>query len=189
MNGRRQTAWLLITVSTAGAPATLRVTVWRRLKELGALGLQQSVWLLPARTATTQAVTQLGDRITRDGGTIRVLRITFSDTTDEAALINELSAARNGEYAEALERFPAFFDELRSETMRGRATFEEVQESEADLTRFRTWLRKIAARDYFQAQLGPQARAELERAEDALTAFVELAIAAEAPPEADDRSR
>lgn len=182
--GNGGASWLLISVSTAGAPAALRVTVWRRLKELGALYLQQSVCLLPNRPATKTALVQLTDRIRSGGGTARVLTTAVTDPAQQEELIDELSQARNTEYNEVLERFRSFFNELSHETARGRATFEEVEESEADLARFRAWLRKIAARDYFQATVGPQARAELKRAEDALARFTELAMYAEAPPEA-----
>lgn len=179
-NGTAQ-AWLLISVSTAGAPAALRVTVWRRLKELGALYLQQSVCMLPQRPGTTAAADQLAGRVREGGGTIRVLPIAVTSAEEQTELVEELSRARNTEYAEVLERFQSFFDELDHETARGRTSFEEVEESEADLARFRTWLRKIAARDYFQAELGPKARAELRRAEEALARFTELAMNTEAP--------
>ena len=38
--------WLVVSVSTAGAAASLRLRVWRKLRSLGALYLQQSVCLL-----------------------------------------------------------------------------------------------------------------------------------------------
>jgi hypothetical protein len=62
-----------------------------------------------------------------------------------------MRAAIDAEYAEVLERLPDFFTELDAETTRGRVTFAEVEESEADLARFRAWVAKIAARDYFTA--------------------------------------
>lgn len=173
--------WLLVTVSTAGAPAALRVTVWRKLKELGALYLQQSVTLLPLRPVTENAVAQLVARVRRDGGTARVLTIDLANDAQEQEVIAELQTARTGEYTEILERFPSFFAELEMETARGRTTFEEVEESEVDLARFRTWLRKTAARDYFQAPLGQKAREELRRAEEAMARFAELAMQADNP--------
>ena len=42
----------MVSVSTAGAAASLRVQVWRKLRSLGALYLQQSVCLLPATAVT-----------------------------------------------------------------------------------------------------------------------------------------
>jgi hypothetical protein len=44
------------------------------------------------------------------------------------------------------------------ETVRGRASYAEVEESEADLERFKKWLAAISARDYVNA---PASRPEL----------------------------
>jgi hypothetical protein len=48
-----------------------------------------------------------------------------------------------------LDRVPAFLEEPRSERDRERATYEEVEQSEADLERVRAWLANIDRRDYF----------------------------------------
>lgn len=174
--------WLLISVSTAGASASLRVTVWRQLKALGALYLHQSVCVLPARPGTRRAVGGLSERVGQGGGSVRTLSIRVTDPGQEAQLREELQAARGGEYTEVLDRFPSFFEELETEIARGRTTFEELEESEADLARFRAWLGKIAARDYFHAAAGEVARAELARAEEALAAFADLAMASHDTP-------
>ena len=177
-NGR---VWLLISASTAGGAATLRVQVWRKLRSLGALYLQQSVCLLPARPAVVREVRRLADRIRRQGGTVRVLSMTFADSADEHAVIAELNAARDAEYAELLERLPELRKELADEHARGNVTYAEVEESEADLERFRTWLAKIAARDYFVAPGGQAARDAVEEAAAELAAFEDAALRAEAP--------
>ncbi len=174
-------SWLLVTVTTAGAPATLRVTVWRKLKALGALYLQQSVCLLPALPAVGQELDQLTQRVNSEGGAIRVLAISVTDLEQDAALRAELRAARDAEYGEVLERLPAFFAELEMETARGRTTFEEVEESEADLARFRSWLAKIDARNYFDAPHAVTAHQQLTGAEEAMRRFTEQAMAADEP--------
>ncbi len=174
--------WLLISVSTAGAADSLRVQVWRKLRSLGALYLQQSVCLLPVRPDVIREVRRLADRIRHQGGTARVLSMAFTDPAEERAVIAELNAARDGEYAEVLERLPELRQELADEHARGNATYVEVEESEADLVRFRTWLAKIAARDYFAAPGGQAARDAVEEAAAELAAFEEAALHAEAPP-------
>lgn len=172
---------MLISVSTAGAAGTLRVHVWRKLRSLGALYLQQSVCLLPARPQVVREVRRLADRIHHQGGQVRVLRMTFTDQGDEQAVIADLNVARDAEYAEVLERLPELRQELADECARGNATYAEVEESEADLERFRTWLGKIAARDYFAAPGGQAARDAIQEAAAELTAFEEAALHAEAP--------
>ena len=172
---------MLISASTAGGAGTLRVQVWRKLRSLGALYLQQSVCLLPARAEVVREVRRLADRIRHQGGTARVLSMAFIDPAEEQAVIAELNAARDAEYAEILERLPELRHELADEQARGNATYAEVEESEADLERFRSWLGKIAARDYFAAPGGQAARDAVEEAAAALAAFEDAALRAEAP--------
>jgi len=174
--------WLLVTASRAGATDSLRVAIWRKLRSLGALYLQQSVCVLPARPDVEREIRRLVDRVRANGGAARVLRITFEDTDEEARLVSELQAARDDEYGEVLERVPAFLAELRDERDRDRATYEEVEKSEADLERFRAWLAKIDRRDYFGAPRRADAHAAVERCAKALEAFESEAFAREVQP-------
>ncbi|MEV4177170.1 Chromate resistance protein ChrB [Nonomuraea sp. NPDC049709] len=176
--------WLLVSVSTAGAAPTLRVQVWRKLRSLGALYLQQSVCLLPEREQTVRQMRRLLDRVHQQGGSGRMLHVALTDVGEERQIVGEFNAARDAEYAEVLERLPAFRQELAAERARGRATYAEVEESEADLERFRSWMAKIAARDYFAAPAGAVARAAVEDAAADLAAFEQAALTAEDPAEA-----
>jgi len=181
-DGRAQQGrWLLVIVSTAGASSTLRVHVWRRLRSLGGLYLQQAVCLLPERPETTRAVTRLLARVRHEGGEGRVIRISISGQDEENAIIAEFQQERADEYREVVSRTPAFLQEIETERAMGRATYTEVEESDADLERLRTWLRRIRARDYFGAPEAEQARAAVERCAGALAAFEAEALAAEAP--------
>ena len=176
----RGETWLLVTASSAGAADSLRVAIWRKLRSLGALYLHHSVCVLPARPDVQRDIRRLVDRIQANGGTARVLTIAFDDANEEAQVIAELQAARDDEYDEVLDRVPAFLDELTSERDRDRATYEEVEESEADLERFRAWLAKIDRRDYFGAPRRADAHAAVERCARALEAFESEAFARDA---------
>jgi proline dehydrogenase len=185
---REREPWLLVTASSAGAPDSLRVAIWRKLRSLGALYLQQSVCVLPARADVEREIRRLVERVRSNGGAARALRIEFEDAHEEAELVAELQAARDDEYGEVLERLPAFLEELSSERHRDRATYEEVEESEADLERFRAWLAKIERRDYFGAPRRAEVHAEVERCARALEAFESEAFARDARP-AEERPR
>jgi hypothetical protein len=175
--------WLLVSVSTAGAAAALRVQVWRKLRSLGALYLQQSVCLLPARSDVLREVRRLADRVRHQGGSCRLLHVGIADDAERAQVVAEMSAARDQEYGEVLERLPEFLAELDKERARGRTTYAEVEECEADLGRYRSWLAKITARDYFGAPGAAAARAAVAAAAAELAAFEQAALSAEAPPE------
>jgi hypothetical protein len=186
MPRKRQTSakppqqWLLITLTT-GASSTLRVHAWRRLRSLGALYLQNSVALLPALPETGRHVARLVDRVRREGGEARLLTITIADAAEEQALREEFSRATSDEYNEICSRVPAFLEEIEMERGRGRASYAEVEESEADLERLRKWLRRVEARDYFAAAGRAEAEEAVARCADALAAFEVEALAAELP--------
>ena len=179
--------WLLITVSTPpGGTSTLRVYAWRTLRSLGAHYLQQSVCLLPATPKTTRAAARLVTRLRAEGGHGEMLRICLTDSKQEATVVDAIQRERTDEYREVVQRTQQFHDELQLERRRGRATYTELEESDADLARHQKWLAAIRARDYFDAPGGPEAAAAVASCEAALARFESEALSAEldeSPPD------
>lgn len=172
--------WLLITVSTpSGGSSTLRVYAWRKLRSLGAHYLQQSVCLLPATAKTTRAAARLVTRLRAEGGHGEMLRIHLTDAKQEAAVIDAIQRERTDEYREVVERTRQFHEELQLERRRGRATYTELEESDADLARHQKWLAAIRARDYFDAPGRHEAVAAVASCEEALAQFESEALSAE----------
>jgi hypothetical protein len=172
--------WLLITVSTPrGATSTLRVYAWRNLRSLGAHYLQQSVCLLPATPKTTRVAARVVARLRAEGGDGEMLRIHLTDSLQEAAVIDAIQRERTDEYHEVVQRTQQFHEELQLERRRGRATYTELEESDADLARHQKWLAAIRARDYFDAPGGLEAGAAVAACEAALAQFESEALSAE----------
>ncbi|HEY1369292.1 MAG TPA: Chromate resistance protein ChrB [Gaiellaceae bacterium] len=180
MTDRSERAWLLVVVSTGGS-STLRVYAWRRLRSLGALYLQNSVCLLPQRAETERAVARLASRLRSEGGSCRSMTIAMTDANEEQDIVAAFSAERSDEYAEICSRTPAFLEEISLERGRGRATYTEMEESEADLERLRKWLSRVRARDYFDADGRAEAEAAVAGCAEALAQFEAEALAAEQP--------
>lgn len=183
MSTRAVQGWLLITVSLSSGQASLRVHVRRKLRSLGAVYLQSSVCLVPERADVSREVRRLLDRVQQEGGAGQSLRIVMRDAEELQWLHEQFNTARDIEYGEVLERLPSLSAELASERAKGRTTYAEVEESEADLDRFRSWMAKIERRDYFAAPLGAQARAAVSAAAQELATFEAEALHTEAPPE------
>ena len=179
--------WLLITVSTpGGGTSTLRVYAWRKLRSLGAHYLQQSVCLLPATPKTTRATTRLVTRLRAEGGHGEVLRIKLLDDKQAATVIDAIQRERTDEYHEVVESTRQFHEELALERRRGRATYTELEESDADLARHQKWLAAIRVRDYFDAPGGEAAAAAVASCEEALARFESDALSAELDESAPD---
>ncbi len=172
--------WLLVTVSTpGGGSSTLRVYAWRKLRSLGAHYVQQSVCLLPATPKAVRAVNRLLVRLRTDGGHGETFRIQLTDPNQEAAIIDAFQRERSDEYREVLERTQQFHDELAHERKQGRASYTELEESDADLARHMKWLSAIRARDYFDAPGAEEAAAAVAGCEHALARFEAEAVSAE----------
>jgi hypothetical protein len=172
--------WLLITVSTPGSgTSTLRVYAWRNLRRLGAHYLQQSVCVLPATPKTTRAMTRLVSRVRAEGGQAQMLNIALTDARQETTIINAIQSEREDEYRELVESTQTFHEEIAHERRRGRATYTELEESDADLARYKKWLAAIRARDYFDAPGGEEAAAAVASCEEALARFETEALSAE----------
>lgn len=170
--------WLLITLSTGGPSSTLRVHAWRKLRSLGALALAQSAYLVPERPATVRAINRLVARVRREGSGARLLHLTLQDQ-EEREMIAAFSAERAGEYGEIAERTGEFLAEIEMERGRGRATYTEVEESDTDLKRFRSWLDAVRKRDYFDAAGRAEAEDAVDACERALAEFEAEAFAGE----------
>ncbi len=118
-----------------------------------------------------------------------MLPIAITDDTEDRAVLESFRAERADEYHEVCSRTQAFLEEIAMERARGRATYTEVEESEADLERLRTWLKRVQARDYFDAAGRAGAETAIERCAAELAAFEAEAMAAELAPEQSEETK
>ena len=64
-----QAMWMLLSSRVPREPSRLRLSIWWRLKRLGAVLLHDSVWILPADAKTREAFEWLAEEIEEQGGT------------------------------------------------------------------------------------------------------------------------
>lgn len=151
------TDWLVLIYRIPSEPTRLRATVWRRLKGLGAVYLQNSVATLPAGSSSERALRKLRREILEMGGTAQLLASqALAGQTDILAVFQ---AARDDEYEEIIDKCQDFHGQLHKEYDAGHYTYAELEENEEDLVKLRNWLAKITERDVFGA---PRRAATLE---------------------------
>ncbi|MEY9849055.1 hypothetical protein ABH940_006159 [Streptacidiphilus sp. BW17] len=146
--------WLLLSYRIPTEPTRLRAGVWRRLKALGAMYLQNAVAVLPASPEAERALRLLRQDIIEMGGSAQVLRAEALAGEDE--VVGAFNTARDEEYAELLGQCRDFLAEIETETAEEHFTYAELEENDEDLAKLRTWLDKIRAR-------GPIRRGTAER--------------------------
>ena len=130
-------------------PTRLRSTVWRRIKSLGAIYLQNSVAALPASTANERALRKLRREITDMSGT--AVLMSCSVLAGEAEVRASFQAARNDEYEEIVDKCEDFLRQVQKEYDENHFTYAELEENEVDLVKLRNWFAKIIERDAFGA--------------------------------------
>ncbi|MGE5554005.1 MAG: Chromate resistance protein ChrB [Betaproteobacteria bacterium] len=163
--------WLLLVYRLPSEPSKGRVAVWREVKKLGAVYLQNGVCLLPADSASEAAFAQLAERITGLGGEATLFRAALPDPERETALVAQFNRFRDQEYAEVCEQGEHFLAEVAKETRAGKFTFGELEEIEEDLEKLTRWLKKVAARDRFGAPGRERALARLAECQQAYEEF------------------
>ena len=170
--------WLLLIYRVPAEPTRLRSTVWRRIKSLGAIYLQNAVAALPASPANERAFRKLRKEITDMSGTAVLLSATA--LAGEAEVRASYQAARNDEYEEIVDKCEDFLQQVQKEYTANHFTYAELEENEVDLVKLKNWLERIAGRDAFGADGRPAADKALAECEQSLEAYAARVFAEEA---------
>lgn len=169
--------WLLLVYRVPREPTRLRATVWRRLKSLGAVYLQNSVAVLPDSATHERALRSLRREIIDMRGTAQVIRCdVLAGASDITATYN---AARDEEYTEIIDKCADFLAEIDKETAAQHFTYAELEENEEDLTKLQGWIDKVHARDVLAAARRAAAETALRDCVTALEGFTHQVYLAE----------
>lgn len=125
--------WLLLAYKVPREPTVNRVSVWRKLKRLGAVLLNDAAWVLPATPRTTEQLEWLVTEIEELGGEATLWRA-------------ELVQA--GQEKELIRRFSAQVEEPYREILAG------LKRRKPDLAALSRRYRQIQEQDYFRSELG-----------------------------------
>lgn len=166
-----QKSWLLLTYKVAPEPAKKRVALWRKIKTMGAIYLQNGVCLLPKTDEHLRRLKIIENEIAEMAGESVLLETVGIEAAQEEKVIARFNADRNEAYHEFLERCEGFEDEIRRESAAGKFTYAELEENDEDLTKLRTWLDKIRKLDFYNASLADKAHAHLKKCGTLLEKF------------------
>jgi hypothetical protein len=171
--GRR---WLLLIYRVPQEPAGRRTYVWRQLRQLGAIYLQQAAAVLPdapEHPHLRAGLEALAERIREYEGEVSLLETTSPDGAWEEDLISRFNKARDDEYGEVVENVERFEDEVRRESRKGKFTFAELEDAEADWEKVGRLFERVVTRDFFGASGAGEVRDALARGKGVLATFAE----------------
>lgn len=152
-----ETEWLLFLTQLPAKPSSLRVSVWRKLREAGSASLQNGAWILPHNTENQTFMERLQANIKRRGASAQILLVQDLNQTTHADLIARFNTDRDQEYEKFLEQCDGFIKEIDKQTQENKFSFDELDENEENLAHLRKWIAKIQQRDFFSAPKAKQA--------------------------------
>lgn len=158
-------------------PTRLRAAVWRKLKGLGAIYLQNSVAALPMSAAAERSLRALRAEVDGMGGTASLLQSRV--LAGEDAVIRAFNAARNDEYEEIVDRCQDFLAQVEKEYVANHFTYAELEENDEDLTKLKNWLAKVEARDVLSASGKDAVHQALRKCEETLEEYASRVYAEE----------
>ena len=166
--------YVLLIYQVPSQPSGTRVGIWRELKKMGALYLQQSVCIFPERDALLPALQKITERITEQGGNYHLLPLTKLPQEEETKIIDGFIAQSNLQYDEIIENCDVNFSkEIEFETFRQNFTYAEAEEIGQELDKIRRWYERVVERDWFGAARREVARQSIEHCTKLLEEFEE----------------
>ena len=166
--------WLVLTYSLPTGPnSSPRVTLWRRLRRLGAVPLSGGGYLLPERDACHEAFQWLAQEIRQAQGEALILHVAQVEGLSDAEAVHLFHTARRKEYDELESQVAALEEQIATDQV-SRSTVLD------GLERLRRRFAELQYIDYFAAPEGSLLAARLTQ----LAAALELPAQVQTVPAA-----
>jgi len=167
-------AWVVFVYRVPTEPARKRVAIWRELKRIGALYVQQCVCVVPRTVELLAALERVAVKIAAMEGDSTLFDVPRLRSGDDAKLITACREVRDKEYAEIVEECETkFVKEVEFEHFRRNYTYEEAEEIRQDLDKIKRWFTTVVARDWFGAGGRDEVERWIARCEELLAGFEE----------------
>jgi hypothetical protein len=162
--------WIVFSASLPSrASSSPRVTLWRRLRRLGAISPIGGLQILPAHDECIEAFQWLAQEIRQEQGEAVVMRVAAFDGLSDQRLIALFQAERKAEY-DALETQATAFEQQITSSLES-ATRDRILE---ELEKLRRRYAEIARIDYFDCPEADLVAAHLTALARALAPASEL---------------
>ena len=171
MKQQRSSAWLLLTYKVPPEPSKARVAIWRRIRSLGAVYIQNSICVLPISTEHQRQFRMVQSEIERAGGEAVIFETLALDAKQEERVVAYFKHDRNQDYEEFLDKCDDYKREIQKEVKADHYTFAELKENDEDLKKLKNWLERIKALDFYGAPARTAAETQLAECEEMLESY------------------
>lgn len=168
---QEKTSWLLLTYKVPAEPTKIRVGIWRRIRSLGAVYLQNSICVLPLTAEHQRQLRMVQSDIEHAGGEAVIFETLALDPKQEELVVSRFKHDRDQDYEEFLDKCADYKKEIDKEVKADHYTFAEVKENDEDLKKLKGWLDKIKVLDFYGASARAAAEKQLAECEALLEAY------------------
>ncbi len=139
--------WLLLIHQIPPGSNALRVRIWRRLQQIGAVAIKQSVYAMPFSDQSREDLNWLLKEIMAEGGEGSISEARFLEGLNDKQIVALFRKARRSDYEKIIADAGSLLDHWVSDRVDVR---DPVEKGPAQVYRLRRRLDDIAAIDFFQ---------------------------------------
>ena len=165
--------WLVLAYKVPPEPASKRVALWRRLKSMGAVYLQNGVCLLPKTDDHARRLKIIENEVAEMGGEAIILEAVPLDRLQEEKVVARFKIDRDDAYREFIDKCDDFETEIAKETAAQHFTYNELEENDVELKKLQGWLEKVRKLDFYGGALASEAAERLKTCEGLLDRYAQ----------------
>jgi len=140
--------WLALIHQIPPQPNALRVKIWRRLQQVGAVAVKQSVYVMPMSEQSREHLSWTLKEIVAGGGDGSISEVSFVEGLTDDQVVSLFQTARKSEYEKIIQEANLLLAEWSS----GKTDPQDpAVKASAQVAKLRRQLDNIAAIDFFKA--------------------------------------
>ncbi len=140
--------WLLLIHQIPAKPAYFRAKIWRRLQQLGAVAIKQSVYAMPRQEQTLEDLTWIVKEISDGGGEATMIEARFLEGLNDQQVIGLFNAARGSDYEKILAEAQTLLGDWRCQS--GESATDCLLEFRGRLEKLRKQFAEVVRIDFFK---------------------------------------
>jgi hypothetical protein len=143
--------WLLLTHQLPAHPSNVRVKVWRKLQDLGAIAVKNSIYVLPNRTGTHEDFDWLRKEIVQVGGEASLFVADTVSDMDDKDIVQLFRAARAKELDTLIQSASAIREKIESALNGSHLDKDRLNRLEREWTAHQIQWERLQKIDFFVA--------------------------------------
>jgi hypothetical protein len=144
-NGQKK--WLFLIHQIPPKPNALRVKIWRRLQQVGAVAIKQSVYAMPLSEQSREDLSWILKEIVEGGGDGTICEVRLLEGLTDKQVIALFQNARKSDYEKIAQDAALLLSDCSSKQ---KDIHDSAVKGSAQVSRLQRRLDKIAAIDFFQ---------------------------------------